>query len=181
MKTCLLELNKNSEHERLQCFIWSRLVCCCCSESVFIWCKCVSFYHQSDILTKHCYVSIAEFQFDIDVNGISPSVVLFACVLSFDTMSRVLQNVFKQRAKTELKAHSHVRWPLALLCSLYFLSLGVQEPDSVSTLILILTINSWLQQNVCQKKCRLQKCRFGFSCVLWNVWLRRALRFPPLE
>ena len=34
------------------------------------------------------------------MNGLFPSVVvLFACVLSFDTMSQVLQNVFKQRAK----------------------------------------------------------------------------------
>ena len=34
------------------------------------------------------------------MNGIFLSVVLFACVLSFDTMSQVLQDVFKQRAKT---------------------------------------------------------------------------------
>ena len=154
---------------------------------LLLW-KCIHMMQVCIILSSEWHFDKALLRFNSRVSiwhrcewYISQCCVLFACVLSFDTMSRVLQNVFKQRAKTELKAHSHVRWPLALLCSLYFLSLGVQEPDSVSTLILILTINSWLQQNVCQKKCRLQKCRFGFSCVLWNVWLRRALRFPPLE
>ena len=53
------------------------------------------------ILTSECQVSIAEFKFDIDVNGLFPSVViLFACVLSFDTTSQILQNVFKQLKKT---------------------------------------------------------------------------------
>ena len=35
------------------------------------------------------------------MNCLFPSVVvLFACVLSFDTMSQILQNVFKQLKKT---------------------------------------------------------------------------------
>ena len=64
--------------------------------SNYVCVMCVSFCHQSEILTKDCQVSIAEFQFDIvDVIDIFPSIViLFACVLSFDTMSQVLQNVF---------------------------------------------------------------------------------------
>ena len=81
-------------------------MCCCWSESVFIWCKWVSFCHQSEILTgltKDCSVSIAVSIWHRCEWYISQCCVLFACVLSFETMSQVCKTCSSNGQKLQYR------------------------------------------------------------------------------